>query len=55
MPLVEFFSLNRDCIFTDLKKNLNNHSGLTLENCKRFILVFLTYRSFHLMTTFFPL
>ena len=24
-------------IFTDLKKNLNNHSGLTMENRKRFI------------------
>ena len=23
--------------FTDLKKNLNNHSGLTIENRKRFI------------------
>ena len=23
--------------FTDLKKKLNNHSGLTKENCKRFI------------------
>ena len=23
--------------FTDLKKNLNNHSGLTMENRKRFI------------------
>ena len=23
--------------FTDLKKNLNNHSGLTQENRKRFI------------------
>ena len=23
--------------FTDLKKNLNNHSGLTTENRKRFI------------------
>ena len=23
--------------FTDLKKNLNNHSGLTAENRKRFI------------------
>lgn len=24
-------------IFTDLKKNLNNHSGMSKENCKRFI------------------
>ena len=24
-------------MFTDLKKNLNNHSGLTQENRKRFI------------------
>lgn len=23
--------------FTDLKKNLNNHSGLSTKNCKRFI------------------
>ena len=23
--------------FTDLKKNLNNHSGLTMENRRRFI------------------
>ena len=27
--------------FTDLKKNLNNHSGLTMKNRKRFISVFL--------------
>ena len=26
--------------FTDLKKNLNNHSGMSRENCKRLSVVF---------------